>query len=119
MKDAVAALRPGKDQVVTEAREARVPARAAALDPGNGQRRGPAAGGVDSPRAELGALIGEFNPAGDGGAVRIETRLVQVRTRQVAFGREYNGASANPRVFAHMFSDELHQNQRALRPRTT
>jgi TolB protein len=60
-----------------------------------------------------GLIVGTVQRSG--GAVRIETRLVQVRTRQVAFGREYNGSSANPRVFAHMFSDELHQNQRALR----
>jgi TolB protein len=38
-----------------------------------------------------------------------------VRTRQLVLGREYTGALANPRLFAHTIADELHQTQRALR----
>ena len=36
-------------------------------------------------------------------------------TRQSAFGKEYSGSAANPRLYAHTISDEIHQQQRALR----
>jgi TolB protein len=48
-------------------------------------------------------------------SVRIEVRLFNVRSRASAFGREYSGSIANPRIFAHQISDEIHQQQRALR----
>ena len=34
------------------------------------------------------------------------------RTRQSAFGKEYSGSAANPRLYAHTISDEIHQQQR-------
>jgi TolB protein len=47
--------------------------------------------------------------------VRVEIRLFNVRTQQSVFAKEYIGTSANPRLFAHMVADEIHQQQRALR----
>lgn len=47
--------------------------------------------------------------------VRVEVRLFNVRNRQSAFSREYTGAVANRRLYAHTIADELHQQQRALR----
>ncbi len=65
---------------------------------------------------ELGAdgvVIGavQKTPAG----VRVELRLYNVRARQQVFGREYTGSAANPRLYAHTMSDELHESQRSLR----
>jgi len=50
-----------------------------------------------------------------GNEVRVEVRLFNVRTQQSVFSKEYTGSPANPRLFAHMISDDVHQQQRALR----
>ncbi len=50
----------------------------------------------------------------DGNALKIQVRLFNVRSRQGVFAREYSGAAANPRVFAHTAADEIHKQQRAL-----
>ena len=46
-------------------------------------------------------------------------RLFDMRSRQPippsAFGKEYTGSAANPRLYAHTMADEIHQSQRALR----
>ena len=47
--------------------------------------------------------------------VRVEVRLYNVRSRQAVFSREYSGSVANKRLYAHTISDEIHQQQRALR----
>ncbi len=51
--------------------------------------------------------------------IRIEVRLFDMRSRQPippsAFGKEYSGSAANPRLYAHTMADEMHQSQRALR----
>ena len=49
--------------------------------------------------------------------IKIEVRLFDTRSRQSpsVFGKEYSGSAANPRLYAHTISDELHQTQRALR----
>jgi TolB protein len=60
-----------------------------------------------------GVVIGMVQKVDNG--VRIEVRLFNVRSRTSAFGREYSGSIANPRIFAHRISDEIHQQQRALR----
>ena len=65
---------------------------------------------------ELGAdgvIIGTVQKAATG--VRIEMRLYNVRSRTSAFGKEYTGSAANPRIYAHTMSDELHQSQVNLR----
>ncbi len=60
-----------------------------------------------------GVVIGTVQKTGSG--VHVEVRLFNVRTKQQAFGREYNGSAANPRLYAHTISDELHQQQRGLK----
>jgi TolB protein len=65
---------------------------------------------------ELGAdgvVIGTVQKVAAG--VRVELRLYNVRARQAIFGREYTGSAANPRLYAHTMSDELHDSQRKLR----
>jgi TolB protein len=65
---------------------------------------------------ELGAdglVIGTVQKTGTN--LRVEVRLFSVRTGQQVFAREYTGSAANPRFFAHTMSDEIHQQQRALR----
>ena len=65
---------------------------------------------------ELGADAVVFGTvARNGDTVRIEVRLVNVRTRQSVFAKEYTGTAANPRLYAHTIADEVHQQQRALR----
>src|SRR6266446_618009 len=45
--------------------------------------------------------------------IRIEVRLFDMRSRQPippsAFGKEYSGSAANPRLYAHTMADEIHQ----------
>jgi len=60
-----------------------------------------------------GLVVGSVSRSGTG--VKVEVRLFNVATRQSAFGREYTGSIANPRLYAHTISDEIHQHQRALR----
>jgi TolB protein len=65
---------------------------------------------------ELGAdglVIGSVQKSANG--LRLEVRLFNVRSRQSVFDREYSGPATNPRFFAHTVSDEIHQQQRALR----
>ena len=59
-----------------------------------------------------GLVIGTVQKAAAG--LKVELRLFNVRTRQTAYGREYAGSAANPRLYAHQISDELHQSQRGL-----
>jgi TolB protein len=51
----------------------------------------------------------------DGGALQVRVKLYNVRTRSPVLAREYSGTAANPRQYAHTISDEIHQQQRALR----
>lgn len=53
--------------------------------------------------------------AKSGTTVRVEMRLYRVASRQQVYAREYSGAAANPRLFAHTMADEIHDSQRALR----
>jgi TolB protein len=65
---------------------------------------------------ELGAdglIIGTVRRAATG--LQVEVRLYDVRARRQVLGREYTGSAANPRLFAHTMSDEVHQTQRSLR----
>jgi TolB protein len=65
---------------------------------------------------ELGAdgvIVGTVQRAATG--IKVELRLVNVRARQSVYGREYTGSAANPRIYAHTMSDELHDSQRKLR----
>ena len=59
-----------------------------------------------------GLVIGTVQKAA--GGVRVEMRLYNVRTGQLAYGpRQYD--SANARLIAHTISDELHDSQRGLK----
>jgi TolB protein len=49
-----------------------------------------------------------------GGKVVVQVRLINVRSRQTVFAKEYYNAS-NPRAYAHTIADEIHQQQRGLR----
>jgi TolB protein len=65
---------------------------------------------------ELGAdgvVIGSVQKVATG--IKVELRLYNVRAQQSAFGREYTGSAANPRLYAHTMSDELHDSQSSLR----
>jgi len=80
----------------------------------------PVAGAIDSVPfdrwRELGAdgvIIGTVQKTATG--IRVEMRLYNVRARQSAYGREYTGSAANPRIYAHTMADELHDSQRSLR----
>ncbi len=80
----------------------------------------PVAGSIDAVPfdrwRELGAdgvIIGTVQKTPTG--IRVEMRLYNVRARQSAYGREYTGAAANPRIYAHTMADELHDSQRQLR----
>ncbi len=91
-----------------------------ALIPRDTYKSIPVAGSIDAVPfdrwRELGAdgvLIGTVQKTPTG--VRVEMRLYNVRARQSAYGREYTGSGANPRVYAHTMSDELHDSQRQLR----
>jgi len=65
---------------------------------------------------ELGAdgvVVGTVQRAATG--IRVELRLYNVRARQSVYAREYTGSAANPRIYAHTMSDDLHDSQRKLR----
>jgi TolB protein len=65
---------------------------------------------------ELGAdgvIMGSITKQGD--SIRVEMRLFSVARRQEIYAREYTGSAANPRLYAHTISDEIHQSQRNLR----
>jgi len=59
-----------------------------------------------------GLVVGTVQKVGT--TIKVEMRLFNVRTGQSAFGRQYDGTAANPRLFAHTISDEIHKTQRAL-----
>jgi len=59
-----------------------------------------------------GLVVGTVLKAGT--TIKVEMRLFNVRTRQSALARQYDGTAANPRLFAHTISDEIHKTQRAL-----
>jgi TolB protein len=50
-----------------------------------------------------------------GNMVKVEIRLYNVRSRESVFSKEYSGTDNNVRLYAHTASDEIHQQQRALR----
>jgi len=59
-----------------------------------------------------GLVVGTVQKSGT--TIKVEVRLFNVRTRQSAMARQYDGTAANPRLFAHTISDEIHKTQRAL-----
>ena len=64
---------------------------------------------------ELGADAVIFGTAQQsGGKTVVQVRLMNVRTRQTVFAKEYFNAT-NPRAYAHTIADEIHMQQRGLR----
>ena len=59
-----------------------------------------------------GLVVGTVQKAGT--TIKVEMRLYNVRSRQASLARQYDGTAANPRLFAHTISDEIHKTQRAL-----
>jgi TolB protein len=57
-----------------------------------------------------GLIVGTVQKTG--ALFTVEMRLFNIRTKQVAYARSYEGA--NPRLLAHTMSDEIHKTQRAL-----
>jgi TolB protein len=65
---------------------------------------------------EIGAdnvIVGSVQRAANG--IRVELRLHSVRAQTSGFGKEYTGSVANPRLYAHTFADEFHQQYANLR----
>jgi TolB protein len=60
-----------------------------------------------------GVIVGTVQRTATG--IRVDVRLYNVRTGQAAFSREYTGAVASRRLYAHTIADEVHESQRALR----
>ena len=64
---------------------------------------------------ELGAegvVIGAVRKTATG--VTVQVKLFNVAGQTAAFSKEYSGTAANPRIFAHTISDEIHKLQRNL-----
>jgi TolB protein len=64
---------------------------------------------------ELGAdgvVIGAVRKTATG--VTVQVKLYNVAGQSAAFSKEYSGTAANPRIFAHTISDEIHKQQRNL-----
>lgn len=59
-----------------------------------------------------GVVIGTVQKTDAGITVRWEA--YNVRSRSASYGLEYKGSIANPRLFAHKISDDLHKQMRAL-----
>jgi TolB protein len=59
-----------------------------------------------------GLVAGTVEKAGNG--IRVQVRLFEVASQKSAFGQEYTGSPANPRLYAHTIADEIHQQQRGL-----
>lgn len=60
-----------------------------------------------------GLVIGTVRRTATG--VTVQVHLVDVATGRTAMAKEYSGSLRNPRLYAHTASDEIHQQQRALR----
>jgi TolB-like protein len=56
-----------------------------------------------------GVVVGSVEKRANGIVVRV--RLIQVASGQSAFGKEYSGSIANPRIFAHTIWDEIYKQQ--------
>jgi TolB protein len=60
-----------------------------------------------------GVIVGTVEKSATG--IIVQVKLIDVNTGKQAFGKRYSGAVANPRRYAHTISDEIFQDQLALR----
>ena len=58
-------------------------------------------------------VFGTVQRSGDN--VTVQVRLINIRTRQPVFSKEYSGSARNPRAYAHTIADDIHLQQRNLR----
>ena len=61
-----------------------------------------------------GLVVGSVERTG-ANAFRVEVRLFDVKSKRSVIAKEYNGTTANPRLYAHTAADDIHLQQRALR----
>lgn len=59
-----------------------------------------------------GLVAGSIRKSGNG--VVVQVRLIRVADGTSVIGKEYSGSIANPRLFAHTISDEIHLQQAGL-----
>ena len=65
---------------------------------------------------ELGAdnvIVGTVQKVATG--IKVDIRVYNVQARASVLGREYTGSAANPRLYAHYMSDDLHEARFKLR----
>ncbi len=60
-----------------------------------------------------GLIVGTVRRTSAG--ITVQVKLIDVATGRAAMAKEYSGSLKNPRLYAHTASDEIHQQQRALR----
>ena len=60
-----------------------------------------------------GLVVGTVRKTSAG--VTVQVRLIDVASGRSAFAKEYSGSLRNPRLYSHTASDDIHQQQRALR----
>lgn len=60
-----------------------------------------------------GVVVGAVRKTGNG--VTVQVRVVDVSSGRTSIGKEYSGSIANPRLYAHTISDEIHQTLRGVR----
>ena len=60
-----------------------------------------------------GVVIGMVRKTDRG--LQVQVRVLSVRSKESAFGKEYSGTGANPRLYAHTIADEIFMQQRRLR----
>ena len=56
-----------------------------------------------------GVIVGSVRKTANG--IVVQVKLIKVATGQSAFGKEYSGAIANPRRYAHTIWDEMYKDQ--------
>jgi TolB protein len=60
-----------------------------------------------------GLVVGSVQKTAGGVIVRM--KVMEVGSGRMSMGKEYSGSIANPRLYAHTISDEIHQQLRGLR----
>jgi TolB-like protein len=60
-----------------------------------------------------GLVVGSVAKTANGAIVRV--KVIEVNSGQMSLGKEYSGSIANPRLYAHTISDEIHQQLRGLK----
>lgn len=59
-----------------------------------------------------GVIVGMVRKTGNG--IVVQVKLIDVSSGRAAFAKEYSGSVANPRLYAHTISDEIHEQQRGV-----